>query len=172
MGWKGIRLRPLILVWAISILSAGLSTTIANADQKRPILTLCVASEPGAVLRAFDLEALRALGTTTIVTETPWTDGETRFTGVLVRDLLDEVDVKAETVQAIALNDYLIEIPVDDFLDHNVILAFERDSTVLTVRNRGPLWIIYPWSDDASLKTAEYYARSIWQLTKIELQDL
>ena len=40
----------------------------------------------------------------------------------------------------------------------------------LTVRQRGPLWVIYPWSDQPNLQNEVYYSRSIWQLKALEVR--
>lgn len=106
-----------------------------------------------------------------VVTETPWTEGATSFRGVLVRDLLPSLSGDGGTVVATALNDYSVEIPVDDFFRYDVILAMTRDGEDLTIRDRGPLWIIYPWRDEPSLRNELYYSRSIWQLRKIEVKQ-
>lgn len=115
----------------------------------------------------FDLPMLEALGLTRIATETPWTDGIVDFEGVLVRDILDLVNADGDSVRATALNDYVIALPTQDFIDHDVIIATRIDGKPMKIRENGPLWIIYPWSDVASLRRANYYARSIWQLKSL-----
>ena len=59
----------------------------------------------------YDRAMLEALGTITITTETPWTDGMTTFTGVLARDVLADAGATGSRVTAFALNDYSTEIP-------------------------------------------------------------
>lgn len=115
----------------------------------------------------FDLPMLEALGLTKVATETPWTDGTIEFEGVLVRDLLELLEADGESVQAIALDDYVVEVPIADFVDYDVIVATRISGKPMRVRENGPLWIIYPWSDVAALRRPHYYARSIWQLKSI-----
>ncbi|MFQ1877342.1 hypothetical protein ACK36J_07910 [Aeromonas veronii] len=38
----------------------------------------------------------------------------------------------------------------------------------MTLRNKGPLWIIYPLSDHPELNKELYHSRMVWQLTAIE----
>jgi len=95
--------------------------------------------------------------------------GRAGVTGVLLRDVLADVAGRSDAIRAVALNDYAVEIPMRDAFDHDVIVAYQKDGETLTVRDRGPLWVIYPWADDAALRTEEYYARSIWQLNKLEV---
>ena len=40
----------------------------------------------------------------------------------------------------------------------------------MDVRNKGPIWIIYPIDEFPELKTEEISGRSIWQLDKLLVQ--
>lgn len=115
----------------------------------------------------FDLAMLEALGLVTITTETPWTDGLVEFQGVLMRDVLDLLKASGTAVHAAALDDYVVKLPREDFRDYDVILATRVDGEPMRVRQNGPLWIIYPWSDVPALRRPLYYARSIWQLESL-----
>lgn len=115
----------------------------------------------------YDLAILDALGNTTINTESPWTEGVVEYQGVLVRDILANVGATGTSVGATALNDYTVTIPVSDFQDYDVILATRRDGEVLSVRDRGPVWIIYPWTDQPNLQNEVIFSRSIWQLKSL-----
>lgn len=63
----------------------------------------------------FDRSMLESIGLTTLVTTTPWTDGDVRFEGVLARDLMAAVGAKGESILAVALNDYKTQLPLSDF---------------------------------------------------------
>lgn len=115
----------------------------------------------------FDRDMLEGLGLTEIVTDTPWTEGLVRFEGVLVRDLLDVVGAEGTSIRAMAINDYAVDIPMADFQKHSVILALKMNGQYMGVREKGPLWVIYPWRDNPALRTEVYHARSIWQLKRI-----
>lgn len=117
----------------------------------------------------FDLSSLESLGLTKILTETPWTEGIMNFEGVLVRDVLESVDADGKSVRAIALNDYVVELPIQDFIDHDVIIATRISGQPMKIRDNGPLWIIYPWTENSELRRATYYARSIWQLKSLQV---
>lgn len=118
----------------------------------------------------FDEGMLRDLGTHIVATDTPWTTGVNEFGGPLVRDLLAAVDARGTIVTARALNDYEVQIPISDFLDHNTILAIQINGKRMSVRERGPIWIIYPWDEKPGLKNEEIYTRSIWQLFELEIE--
>jgi hypothetical protein len=40
----------------------------------------------------------------------------------------------------------------------------------MSVRDKGPLWIVYPMDDHDGLKTPETEAKMIWQLRDIAVQ--
>lgn len=118
----------------------------------------------------FDQAMLSGLGVHEIRTRTPWTDGTVRFEGVLVRDVLAAAGAEGTMVRAVAINDYAVDIPIEDFISYPVILAFRRDGEAMGVRDKGPLWVIYPWSDHDELRTEVYHSRSIWQLKRMTVR--
>jgi hypothetical protein len=117
----------------------------------------------------FDVSMLQALGMVTVRTRTPWTEGVSEFEGVLLRDVLRLVGAKSETIHASALNNYMAEIPATDAAQHDVILALKKDGEYLTVRNMGPILVLYPFDSDPTLQTEEIYTRSVWQLAELEV---
>ncbi|MCG8492998.1 MAG: molybdopterin-dependent oxidoreductase [Sneathiellales bacterium] len=118
----------------------------------------------------FDRNLLNSFERKSIRTKTPWTNGVIHFEGFLVRDLLSAIGVESGTVRAVAINEYMIEIPIEDFLKYDVIIADHKNGTPMTVREKGPLWIIYPWDSDPELVNEIYHARSIWQLRSLIIE--
>jgi hypothetical protein len=115
----------------------------------------------------FDRGMLEAMGMQTIETTTPWYTGPVRFEGVLLEKLMTAVGASGEQVTAVALNDYVTEIPLDDFKKYGVILALKRDGEYMPVRDKGPLFIVYPYDSLSELQSQTYYGRSAWQLAKL-----
>ncbi len=146
--------------------ASGPSQAADNLPTGRVILevTGAIANTNDGEAMRFDREMLEALGTHEIVTETPWTNGMVTFTGVLASDVMRAVGATGSEVEAIAINDYSVRIPAADFDAHGVILALTKNGIPLTVRDRGPIWVIYPWSSKRELQNELYYSRSIWQL--------
>lgn len=120
----------------------------------------------GSVAR-FDRAMLEALPQRTVHTETPWTDGVSTFEGPLLRDVLGQVEAGGSVLEASALNDYRVDIPLEEVRRYDVIVALRRDGKPMRVRDKGPLWIIYPWAEHEALRTESVYSRSIWQLRRI-----
>ncbi|NQZ31103.1 MAG: hypothetical protein HRU06_07490 [Oceanospirillaceae bacterium] len=118
-----------------------------------------------------DRETLLSFPQVTVKTSTLWTDGESTFTGPLIKDVLNSAGNTADFISAIAINEYSIEIPVSDINKYSVIFALKKDGNALSIREKGPIWVIYPWSEHDELKQDKYYSRSIWQLKKIYLHD-
>lgn len=118
----------------------------------------------------FDRAMLEALPRTNLATSTVVTDGTRHFQGFLMRDLLEEVGTSGESVTASALNDYVIEIPVEDFHRFDVLVADTMDGKRLTRRDKGPLWIVYPRDDHPELQDIRYDYRWVWQLERLEIR--
>jgi len=115
----------------------------------------------------FDMAMLEALGTTGFSTTTPWYNGVVHFEGVPMARLLDHVGASGKKVTAMALNDYSTDIPLDDFRRYNAILAVKRDGAYMPIRDKGPLFIVYPYDSDPDLKHQRYYSRSAWQVARL-----
>lgn len=117
----------------------------------------------------FDLAMLDALSQHTIETETPWYDNAQSFSGPLGSALLDAVGAEGTTVTVTALNDYSADIPVADFREYPVILASRINGKELSIRDKGPLFVIYPFDAEPSLYNEVYFGRSVWQITAINV---
>lgn len=119
---------------------------------------------------AFDLDMLKAIGEVTFKTSTPWTEGEQTFTGVPLNALLQTVGVTEGTLTAKAINDYAVEIPVSDAVADGPILAYLQNGNPMSVREKGPLWVVYPYDLNDDYQAEVIYSRSIWQLSSIDVR--
>lgn len=117
----------------------------------------------------FDLDALSALGFETVETTTIWTDGVQTFEGVSLKTLMDTLGLEDGTLLATAINDYTVEVPVSDAVENGPIIAVRLNGETMSVRDKGPLWIIYPYDSSPDYRTEVIYSRSIWQLDRIEV---
>ena len=119
----------------------------------------------------FDMAMLEALPQVTMVTHTPW-DGSAvvTFKGPLIRDILAVAGASGAKAKVIALNDYAIVIPVSDFDRDGVILATRRNGQPMAVRDKGPLWVIYPLADRPDLDVYGTYAKMAWQVKAIDVE--
>lgn len=119
----------------------------------------------------FDLEMLRRMPVTEFTTRTIWTDGQTVFTGVSLHDFVQAVRPEGRVLKASALNDYQVDIPLSDAVPDGPIIAYMMNGRQMSIRNKGPLWIVYPYDRNARYRSEIIYARSIWQLDRIVVGD-
>jgi hypothetical protein len=120
----------------------------------------------------FDLPALQRLPQRKIVTATPWYSSASDFAGPLLRDVLKAAGAGLSgdgILRCIALNDYRVEIPVEDARRYDVVVAHQFNGKPMSVREKGPLFVIYPFDEQPQLRTTTYFSRCIWQLKAIEL---
>ncbi len=119
---------------------------------------------------AFDREMLHGLGLTEIETSTPWTDGVQVFSGVLARTVLERVGADGAAVMASALNDYTVEVPMEDFQNFDVLLATTMGGEEMKVSDKGPIWIVYPRDNHPELQDRRLHDRWVWQLKALRVQ--
>lgn len=116
----------------------------------------------------FDMELLEQLPVTKFETATIWTEGTHVFEGIELAALVKRLGLEGETLFASAINDYTVEIPFSDAAEGGPIVAYRMDGKEMSVREKGPLWIIYPYDKSSDYQTEVIYSRSIWQLDRIE----
>jgi hypothetical protein len=119
----------------------------------------------------FDMAMLRALPSVTIRTTTPWTTGTTEFTGISMAVLLDLVGARGSGIRAEALNDYIARVDLETVRNSGAILAYMSAGNPLSVRDKGPLWIMFPFDDRPELKAEAVYSQSVWQLRKLIIEE-
>lgn len=148
-----------------------LAAMVASQAMSDPLLTVSgdVSAPETGTAWVLDIDDLQALPKVGFETETIWTDGMQAFEGVSLADLLEHVGAADGTLRATAANDYAVSIPTSDAVENGPIVAYMRNGAEMSLRNKGPLWIVYPFSGIPAYKTEAYYSRSIWQLDRIEV---
>lgn len=126
-----------------------------------------IANESADGVVRLDMDGLAAMGATVIETSTIWTEDTARFVGVSLRDILDYAGIEGDTIEAVALNDYKVDIPVSEISDDYPIVAYELNGEAMSPRGKGPLWIVYPYDSKKEYQSEVVYSRSIWQLDRI-----
>jgi hypothetical protein len=119
----------------------------------------------------FDLGLLESLGPQTIRTGTIWTQGPQTFEGLPLNVLITALGITGQTLRATAINDYSVEIPITDAQEGGPIVAYRLNGKTMSVRDKGPLWIIYPYDLNSDFRSEVIYTRSIWQLDRIEATE-
>lgn len=116
---------------------------------------------------AFDMEMLKALPSRSFTTTTIWTQGPQEFVGVSLDVFLTHVGIAEGTLLAKAINDYEVPLPVSDAIPTGPMIAYLRNGEPMATRDKGPLWIVYPYDSEPEYAAEKYYSRSIWQLVQI-----
>ena len=154
---------------ALLLAAAPLAAATAPAAAEAPILTVSGNVEGGT--RSFTRAELAALPHEVYETSTVWTEGVRRFGGVPLHALMDALGAEGGTLRLTAINDYAVEIPMADAVPGAALLAYELDGQPMSVRQKGPVWLVYPYDSDGKWRTESVYARSVWQLNRIEVRD-
>lgn len=156
---------------SIAFGSLVLAIAMYSASWGQETLVLATTDAGGATKTiALSSEDIDALPQFTLITENEFVDGPTEFSGPLARDVMALLkNDAAETAKMTAANDYQIEIPRSDFENYDVVFATSMNGRRLSLRDKGPIWVIYPMSQHAELRDAIYNDRLIWQLVRVEL---
>ena len=145
----------------------GAAADTADQDIEPPVLV--VADDTGE--HAYTIQQLRDIGEESFVTTTIWTEGVQEFTGVPLHSFVKHLGLTEGEFTARAVNDYAITFPVADALEEGAIIAYLRNGELMPVRDKGPLWIVYPFDSSPGFQTEVLHARSIWQLERIEIGE-
>ncbi|TPW29112.1 oxidoreductase [Martelella alba] len=167
---------PRLLCYAVLV--CGLATSVSAADLAMPEGPV-ILRVSGAISATntpdgeavFDRAMLDALPQEDFTTGTVWTEGTNHFSGVPLSDLLGLVGANGKMLKLVALNDYAVEIPVADIDPKAPIIASHLDGEEMSVRDKGPLWLVFPFDDNPAYRSEVTYSQSIWQLAKIEVED-
>lgn len=152
---------------AISLWAALFALLVPTLGHAQDILTVTTAEAS----ESFTLEELLAMPQTTIVTKNDYVDEAAAFQGPSLRSILEEMDIAGDaTLKVGALNDYSAILPAVDAFDYEVILAVLRDGETMSVREKGPIWVIYPMDSYLELQDDVYNDRLVWQLKSISVE--
>jgi len=149
-------------IWGATL--AGALLALPSFSLAQDILTVTTSKQS----KGFTLEELLALPQTVVVTANDYVDPPAAFQGPLLRTILKMFEIpKDADLNMVALNDFTSTVPASDAFDYDVILAVLRDGEAMPVREKGPIWVIYPMDDNPELRGDIYNGRLVWQLREI-----
>ena len=146
----------LVLLLAISPVAWGFDLRLIHQDQTW----------------SFTIDELKSLPQTSFETETPWTEHSGYYVGIRLSDLLTAAPMDTEAVSQLrmtALNDYAVDAPIQKLIDADAVVVYQRDGNTMPVRDFGPFWMLFPFTDRPELENREIRNVSVWQLKSIEL---
>lgn len=152
--------------------TTGESTRTASVAAAHFTLQIdgAIRTPDGARFIQLDSAAIRARPQQTVMTRTPWHDGTMTFSGPRLWDLLEPLKPTGKSLHITALNDYSVDIPLSDLQRYQPVLAWQLNGKALSVRDKGPLFLIYPFDAHPELHNQLYYGRSIWQIKRITIE--
>lgn len=149
-----------VLFGLISVM--GQSGARAETDD---VVVLKVGGSEGE--QSFSLAELDALPQHHFTTTTVWTSGMVEFSGPALIDVLTASGAASGALLLRASNDYSIILEPSMVEESVPIVATRMDGQTFDLRNRGPLWLVFPYDSDPRFRTESTFAASIWQLTGI-----
>ncbi len=150
-------------------LSLAPAQDVAARSTAQPVV-LTISGPDGGASHDLTMVDLEKLPKAEIRTTTPWHNGVQHFEGVSLQVLMESLKLSGANAQVTALNRYRTTIPMKDFSEFKPILAYRRNGAPMEVREKGPLFIIYPYDSNTALKHDTYFSRSAWQVRSITVE--
>lgn len=119
-----------------------------------------------------DRETLEKMGLVRYTAPNRWYPTPVTFEGVLIAAFLDVVGAppQATMMRMRALNDYEILLPIAEARRWPLMFALKLNGSPMRVRDKGPIWVVYPAHLEPMLAGAAYQGKWIWQLAEITFQ--
>lgn len=163
------RLRHVVLALLILPLTATAGTFPAPTGKVLLTITGNIKHSNGDGVARFDRDMLEALGMIKLDTETYWTNGVQYFEGVPAKAVFERIGVTEGNLRVHGIDDYSASVPVEDMYEHRTLIALKNNGEYMKIRDKGPLWLIYPLDSHQQLKKKQINSRSVWQLSMIEV---
>ncbi|MGH1415686.1 MAG: oxidoreductase [Pelagimonas sp.] len=153
----------LVLIWAGSVAAL-------EAPQSQPLLSVQgQISETNVDDQAqFDRAMLEAMDWQEIETFTSFTQGSHSFAGPPLLSFLEALGAQGALIRATAIDDYAVEITFEQMRKHSPIMALEQNGKPMSLRSKGPIWIVFPQTEREAANNT-FYAEMIWQLVRIDV---
>ena len=152
-----------LLVMVVSIFGLFVTPAIAGG-------TLSMTKSDGSVIK-LSMEQLMEMPATEFYTSTPWTTGVQKFRGVSFKDLFEAHGIDSEAVSVSALNDYSVMVPTNVLREDGAILTYHLNDAEMSIREKGPFWVIFPYDSDVRFQTDNYWSYSVWQVKSVDAQN-
>lgn len=167
-----LRRSVLASLFALGLAAPALAERFA-APSSEVLLTItgAIAERNVGDALQLDRDQLSALPQTSFTTSTTWTSGTPTFTGVLLKDLVAAIGASGGTITLTASNDYSVTMPLADAGDEAPLLAILMDGKPMSLRDKGPVWMVYPYDAGEDFRTEQALSRSVWQLTTLDFAE-
>jgi hypothetical protein len=117
----------------------------------------------------FDMAMLERMPQHSILTETPWYGAGAPIQRPAAARRAEDRRAPGSLPAPRGPERLPVEMPFDDAQRYDVVLARQLDGKAMSVREKGPLFVMYPFDSQPQLRNAVYFGRCVWQLRSIEL---
>jgi hypothetical protein len=117
----------------------------------------------------FDFAMLSALDRVKIRADFPKNGPVHEFEGPTLASVLEAAGAKGTTLRLVALDGYVVELPIKDLIRQGAVLAVARDGQPLGIGGFGPTHLVFPRADRADLKDMPDDAW-IWSVYQINVE--
>ncbi|CAM3804393.1 molybdopterin-dependent oxidoreductase [Castellaniella denitrificans] len=172
--------RRLVLLGGLYlVLLAAVAVLVAAFIHPREIAVHAQSESPGKIVLTvesqgrrtrFDMRALEALPQRTYKVTTPWYLRPVSFQGPLLRDVLAAAGAHGTHIEAVAVNDYTADIPFEHAEAYDVIIALRMDGKPMSPRDKGPLFVVYPYDRLPLGMREKSFDLSVWQLDGLRVR--
>lgn len=113
-------------------------------------------------------KALLSLPQQSFKTKHSWSENAEIFSGPLLKDVLNLACQNTSQLMLRAINDYTVKMDFNEIRQYKPIVALSVNHQRLSIRNKGPLWIMMP-IDEFQDPPSNLNEKMIWQLSDISI---
>jgi hypothetical protein len=118
-----------------------------------------------------DRATIERLGEVEYTVDDPFLEQTVTYRGVLLGDLLKVwgVTTDAQQMHLVALNDYEVVVPIEDYELMPVLFAMQVNGDYMPISTRGPAMLVYPYNH-FDLDHTLYNNYWIWQIKSVDVR--
>lgn len=160
-----------VLAGMVALMLTLVAAIAQDAPNSQPMIEVVYLDKQDRLLQStqVSMQELLELPRAEFTTSTIWTNGPQTFSGVWLSDLMNYLQISEGEIYLSALNEYLVELPLSEIFPGGPLVAYERNGAPMGARDKGPLWVVFPYDSDARFRSESVYAQSIWQMDRIEV---
>ncbi|MCS7009997.1 MAG: molybdopterin-dependent oxidoreductase [Anaerolineales bacterium] len=131
-----------------------------------------IGSRNSGDLLLLDMETLEKFGLVEYELNDPWLKRVVTYRGVLMSDFLEIIQAAedAELVHFVALDDYEVDITLQEIRKWPILLATQADGKYMAVSENGPTRIIFPFDQFPEIDQSVYRDLMIWNIESMEVR--
>lgn len=106
-----------------------------------------------------------------ISTNTPWHDDIAKYTGILIQNFLEQYENgEFSEISISAMNGYTVDADIRTFVNAGAMLVWLMNDAPISVHNKGPIVVIFPWSQNGSLREDIFTSLAVWHVNSIHIR--